>query len=255
MDYIISEGREEPEMAETTITLRERFGYQRVVFEGTAPEVREAIQDMAAGGVNINPALLDLSLKDLYGLDLSRETIGTPVMIESGFFKGSSFICANLNGALLPNGDFQRCNFKMAFMRSTGLEFADLQQANLTRTQAQWSQFFKANLSGVCAKKCDFSYASMQHVNLSGADCSGATFMRTDLRGADLTNTDLRGADLSGTRLNGAKFDGAKLVGAKLEGVVADDATRKALLDAQSKQQATPERQPTDAPVTKQMVR
>ena len=58
----------------------------------------------------------------------------------------------------------------------------------------------------------DLRYADLRDANLSRTVLRGA-----DLRGADLRGTDLRGADLRGANLNGTDLRGADLRGANLD--------------------------------------
>ncbi len=85
------------------------------------------------------------------------------------------FSCANLDGANLND--------------------ADLSRTNLCDVKLSCAMLFGANLSGAV-----LSGADLYHVDLPGADLSGAVLFDADLSGAILNNTTLTGTDLSGCK-------------------------------------------------------
>lgn len=72
-----------------------------------------------------------------------------------------------------------------------------------------------------------FDGQCMRHVNLSGLDLTGASFVGTDLLGAKLQGARLFGVDFSGARLAGADLTGADLTRARLTGASGARATAK----------------------------
>jgi uncharacterized protein YjbI with pentapeptide repeats len=83
----------------------------------------------------------------------------------------------------------------------------------------EWNRWRTANPSVVP----DFSEGHLQHVRLSGANLTAASFRATylgdaDLAGADLANANLAQAYLRGARLTGATLTNASLIEAELSG-------------------------------------
>lgn len=153
---------------------------------------------------NGGPEGLDLTGKNLSGLDLGTEAIigelrsakggeseAYPpwVHVLDGEPRGLNLRLSLLHAALLWDTDLCGAN----------LEGADLRHANLTR----------AKLSTVHAEG-----ARMWMANLAGADLRGA-----DLRRADLHSSNLREGDLSGANLESARLVKAFLYAANLRGV------------------------------------
>ncbi len=96
---------------------------------------------------------------------------------------------------------------------------ANLQYANLEKTDFQGADLRKAYFSGSRLVSAILSGANLQETYLDGADLSNA-----DLTGADLRNSYLSGANLLGAELSRALLAGARLVDARLGGANLSDA-------------------------------
>jgi len=110
----------------------------------------------------------------------------------------------NLNYANLQNFDLQRAHFASAHLRKTYFSDANLQKAN----------FYGAKLEGATLYRAQLQEAILWRADLRGANLSGATLTNADLREAFLQNADLTRANFSGAKLEGANLQGAVLKGA-----------------------------------------
>lgn len=116
---------------------------------------------------------------------------------------GADFAAINvhLNGLDLTYCNLRGCNLN-SFQASEGLfSFADLQGANLSRTNLRSAQFGCADLS-----EAILAGAILTGANLSAADLTGANLSGANLSGADLSNTNLNRALLMGADLSRADF-------------------------------------------------
>lgn len=98
----------------------------------------------------------------------------------------------------------------------TGLQKADLTNAEMSGANLMWASLDGANLSGADLRGADLSGTHLKEANLSGADMRKANLSKADLRHADLERANLFGADLNGANLTGANLFGANLAGANL---------------------------------------
>lgn len=178
--------------------------------EYTAQQILQMIEE--AGG----PENLDLSGKDLSGIDLSPEVIRTElekrrqkdpeakplwVQEEDGRVRGINLKRANLQGA-----ELQRANLQGAWLDGANLQEAELYGANL-----QGAELWKANLQGAW-----LNGANLQGARLEGADLQRASLEVANLLGATLDVANLQGATLWAANLQGATLKWANLQGATL---------------------------------------
>ena len=173
--------------------------------EYTREEILKLIEE------NGGPEGLDLSGKDLSGIDLGREAIAAELEIvrerapdDTPVWHSQETDGINLKGASL----------EAAHLRSAELQGADLKETNLKR----------ADLQGAKLQEVDLSASDLQGADLQGADLRGTGLWLANLQGtqlwlANLQGTSLRGADLRGACLVGLDLEGAGPFGAKsLEG-------------------------------------
>ncbi|GEM_PF-3877253 len=176
----------------------------------------DAILDMVerAG----DPAKVDLSGKDLRGLDLSAELVqrkrrerGWPKNgSEPSWYSGRTG-GLDLSGANLRQAQLWRCNLTGADLWESHLEGAYLGLCNLER-----ADLGKGNLAGADMWEAHLSGAYLRGANLAGVHLPRAKLVGAFLEGANLSGADLKDADLSGAVLAGANLEQANLVGAKL---------------------------------------
>jgi hypothetical protein len=156
--------------------------------------------------------------KDLNFIDLSNTTIqqkareykeghGGQVPPWVGFFHGSTDVPPgiNLSGAILSS------NVEGSRVILLG---AQLQGADLQRSQLQGT-----NLSGAKLQDADLSNTQLRGANLSGAQLQGADLQDAQLQEANLVGARLGGAYLRGARLQRADLRGAEFEEAHLEDV------------------------------------
>jgi hypothetical protein len=153
--------------------------------EEQKPLTREDVLKLIAehGG----PEGLDLSGRNLAGIDLSSHKDDSPLDLHGIIMKGTNLHEANLDSANLQKAT---------------LSGANLQDARLGHANLQGAQFWKSNL---------------QDAFLGDADLQGAMLLSADLQRAALTGN-LQGAVLIDANLQGALMQFAKLQGADLRG-------------------------------------
>jgi len=162
---------------------------------------------------NGGPVRLDLSGKDLSGIDLSRDTIqvelgrvreddpeAEPAWV-GGAANGVSLLAANLQGADLTRANLQGADLRVAKLRGARLERANLQDSILRGVKFQRADLWGADLRGADLEVADLREANLARANLRGAylaraNLQGANLMRANLQGATLTRADLQGAYL-----------------------------------------------------------
>ncbi|MBI2917860.1 MAG: pentapeptide repeat-containing protein [Chloroflexi bacterium] len=188
-----------------------------------------------------DPAHLDLSGKDLRGLDLGAEAVrrkrqergwpknGSEPPWYSGRTGGLDLSGANLREtqlwrANLAGADLWEARLEGAFLGSCRLEHADLGKGNLSGADL-WEAHLNgaylrgANLAGAHMPQAKLVGAFLEGADLSGADLKDADLSRAILEGADLRQANLVGAKLHGADVKGANFQNAHLESAHLEGV------------------------------------
>jgi uncharacterized protein YjbI with pentapeptide repeats len=189
---------------------------------------------------NRGPEGLDLSRKDLSGIDLSREAIkaelrkalksapgATPVWYSEST-GGINLEGARLSEADLGEADLTRANLFRADLWAVNLIDAKLIQANLIEANLGEAYLWEANLHGanLCRAhlaRADLTEADLAETNLAkaglrGADLTEANLAETNLARADLSGADLIGAELSEADLREANLTAANLTRASLRG-------------------------------------
>ena len=195
--------------------------------EYTTHQILEMIE------ANEGPDGLDLSGKDLSGIDLHRATIlkewrkidetteVTPVwckMDPEGYLVGidlrrvnlvganlqnAVMVCADLQQAQLDSTALQGANLALANLREAFLVEANLQEIDLESADLRGANLHKANLQGahlwsVKLEEAELGLANLQRADLAGANLRGITFVRTNLERAVLQFANLTRADLTG---------------------------------------------------------
>ena len=97
--------------------------------------------------------------------------------------------------------------------------FENFRQAVETAVKNKVS-LYGANLDGANLSRTDLSGANLIRANMTRADLSGANLSGANLRGANLSGANLDGADLGGANLRGADLTGADLCGANLKNTI-----------------------------------
>jgi uncharacterized protein YjbI with pentapeptide repeats len=118
---------------------------------------------------------------------------------------------------VLASGLDPYTDFVKADLSGMNLAGVDLSGYNLSGANLQ-----DANLKGAFLRRANLSGANLQGVgldraNLSGAKLIGAIFNRARLTHANLRITNLEGADLEAANMDSADFRGANLTGANLK--------------------------------------
>jgi uncharacterized protein YjbI with pentapeptide repeats len=217
-----------------------------------------------------NPAPVDLSGRDLRGLDL-REFYLFGVNLEGADLRDSDLSGnrslhlprARADGARLVKSALLQASearLRKAVLTEARFNTIDLQRADCTGADLTGAQGYQVNAVEAIFARARLTLADLHEGKLAGADFTGADLSRADLRqadlakaklakanlrgadlskaslaGADLTRADLREttlveADLTGATLAGADFTGANVVSVKLDG--ADTSKAKGLAAA-----------------------
>lgn len=177
----------------------------------------------------------DLDGASLVGADLRGARIQcadlTEVMLTENRVKAhcpsaqrARFDRARLNGAKLSGADFTDASFDEADLEAveapvalfTGASFssARLDKADLTGgVNLNGANFLLATLQGV-----DLTGAQMQFADFTSAQLQGAVISHANLRGALLRDANLEAADLSKSKLQGADMNGAVVAAADMRG-------------------------------------
>jgi uncharacterized protein YjbI with pentapeptide repeats len=146
---------------------------------------------------------------------------------------------------LWGNPSFENADLRGAYLADSGLSkfplfFANLSEADLSRTDLQHALLFGTNFTKANLQDADLTEAELLEANFSSADLTSANLQKADLaevkfdsatlrssnlQGANLKDASLIGADLTGANLTGSKLEGANFGGAKLTGVQIDQDT------------------------------
>lgn len=158
---------------------------------------------------NNGPKELDLSGRDLSGLDLSSEALQA-LMKRRGITlvddipvwvfpctSGRMLIGLNLGRVNLQGANLQRTNFHGADLTRADLQGADLRDAclravNLYRADLRSAKLWRADMRGAIASLANFSGASLYRV----------LFENTQMVGTDLSDALFESTNLSEVRLN-----------------------------------------------------
>jgi uncharacterized protein YjbI with pentapeptide repeats len=147
-----------------------------------------------------------------------EESVFTNSVLNDAEFIGSGTILA---GAKFEYSDLRRSSFREANLNEACLFHANLEFAELYKTQ-----FVKANLEG----------ATLANANLRQANLHKANLIDADLKSANINNADLTNADLSGANIEGADFTNADLDKTKFNNSIykKNEITLKSLLKARN---------------------
>ena len=140
--------------------------------------------DIYAWGANLSGA--DLTFMNLRGATLPFTDLSFADLtgVSDAFF--AYFNDANLERAILSDGDFNNAFFTNANLNNSDLSFA---------------VFFNAYFANASMSNADLGGADLAFANLRNADLTGAVLTEAILDDADLTGADLTGADLTGAYL------------------------------------------------------
>ncbi len=190
--------------------------------EYTREEILKLIEE------NGGPGGLDLSGKDLSGIDLGREAVEpelekarerapeeTPVWY-SELTEGVDLEGADLREASLYSAQLQRADLWYAKLQGADLDDANLEEAELGCANLQGATLCSANLQGVYLAGADLQGADLRGANLQRAYLRHTNLQRGDLAGASLQEAGLYEAQLEGANLRDADLQGANLWGANL---------------------------------------
>jgi len=193
-----------------------------------SPYTTRDILDMIEA--NGGPEGLNLSFRDLRGIDLSWQTIRAelervrkygppgpdPVWVSDVWTLGINLHRADLFGADLQGADLTRANLQGALLEHANLQEASLWGANLQGADLSFAILHRADLWGAKLQGAGLTRAGLQGANLGNANLQGAILLNANLQKAELERADLQGAELCDFDLQGASLEFAYLQGADL---------------------------------------
>jgi uncharacterized protein YjbI with pentapeptide repeats len=174
---------------------------------------------------------LDLSGRDLTGIDLSRDRIqreleatrrDNPQASPAWWFdytQGITMSGANLREAILMYADLEGADLTRADLRGADLTGANLKGATLWRANLARADLNRANLVGANLGSADLERAHLRGANLEGSSLRGTSLPRVDLSDANLWQAELSFADIEKGNLTSANLKGADLLESNLKGV------------------------------------
>ncbi|MCF6251329.1 MAG: pentapeptide repeat-containing protein [Methylococcaceae bacterium] len=125
----------------------------------------------------------------------------------------------NTKGLNLKGRDLQFANFQDAVLSKADLRDTKLQGANLSEANLQGTNLSEAKLQGAVLYKANLQSANLRWTKLQNADLSRGNLQGAVLRGANLQNANLRSAKLQGAVLREANLQNADLRWTKLQGM------------------------------------
>lgn len=154
--------------------------------------------------------LTDFDMRKLSSLSGQRLTAVRAIRTT---FAGIDMRSVEMQGAVLDQSDFRKCDISNSDMRGSSFKGAVFDRADLVRTNLLPLSFKKKDGTEMRVG-CVFDGGSFRHANLQEARLMMASFKNADLSfsslaGADLRQVDFRGAVLEDTDLSGALLDGA----------------------------------------------
>ena len=167
------------------------------------------------------PQRLDLSNRNLKGIDLSPTEDGTVLDLHGIILRNANLEGAKLQRALLLYANLQESRIWNANLQGAVLEYTNLQGADLLQANLQEAELIRANLQQARLTDANMQGAFLPYANLQGADLrmanlQGAFLQDANLQGANLVNANLKGATLEEAKLQGADLRYASLSKAKL---------------------------------------
>lgn len=126
--------------------------------------------------------------------------------------------CVNLERStltgLVSEANLSRGNLYEARLPGASLENVDLRGADLRRAKLTSATLSEVDLRGADLSGAVLGKGLLTNVSLDGAQLAGADLRAASLTHVDFTNADLRGADLAGATLSDSDLRGARMQGA-----------------------------------------
>ena len=177
--------------------------------EYTREEILKLIKE------NGGPEGLDLSGKDLSGIDLGREAIAAELekFQQTNLYETPVWYSEKTKGINLQGAKLQRASLWYAKLQRAQLWYANLQGAFLWYADLQGANLEDANLQG----------AFLSYANLREADLLGVNLQGSELRYSHLEKVDLFGAEsLEGAYFYNAFFDDTRMRRGQLGGAIGE---------------------------------
>jgi len=184
-----------------------------VMSEYTREEILKMIEE------NGGPENLDLSGKDLSGIDLSKGAIAQELVKYQEEYPRNTpvWFWEETGGVNLQWATLRKINLWGAHLEGATLQKAHLQKARLPKAHLQRATLWGTRLEGACLQEAFLQEAILWEAHLEGANLYGAHFQGANLwgshlQGAILQRAHLEKVDLSvAASLAEAYFNGAFL--------------------------------------------
>lgn len=166
------------------------------------PEFDKALSEGKKDFKNLDMRSVDLNGHSLTGMD----------------FSGSTFAGQNLDGIKFDGAKANRADFKKCSLNGTSFVQADLQGADFKNSQAPSAS---VNFKGSNLAEADMKYMKVPGADMEAANLVRSNFYKSELKGANLLNVKDQGAQFNHANMEGAKIDGNqhKHKGASFTGV------------------------------------
>ncbi|WP_173513874.1 pentapeptide repeat-containing protein [Sinorhizobium psoraleae] len=111
---------------------------------------------------------------------------------------------------MLSEADLESAN-----LFKTNFTLTDLRRANLKSANLEKAKLVRASLVGASAEKANFAQVEAHRANFAGISAKGASFVNAELQRADFSQARLTDANFEKAELGRATFHGAKLKGTR----------------------------------------
>jgi uncharacterized protein YjbI with pentapeptide repeats len=194
---------------------------------------------------SVNISGLDFSGCSLHNARLEKTNL------SGAHIEGASFFGADLQGAILEGCHMEGTRFDSAILSKARLRGAQGKKPVFLQADLRWADLGGeyTHFNGADFSEAKLIYASLDHMDLTGAKFDHAVMRAANLRGAKLRGAEFKwacmeeaflyDADIEDAWLNHARLSGAYLEQAKLKGTHLEDADmRWAWLDGASLEDA-----------------
>ncbi len=126
-------------------------------------------------------------------------------------FKGASLFSTQFMGSKMDGADFTKARVAADFSRAS-LKDADFTDADLAADMTNQSMglmrgvFRSTDLEGASFENANLARVVFEYAKLNGANLRGANLMGSELAGADLTGADVTGANFNEADVNSARL-------------------------------------------------
>ncbi|MEM7726593.1 MAG: pentapeptide repeat-containing protein [Cyanobacteria bacterium P01_A01_bin.45] len=134
--------------------------------------------------------------------------------VSTSFARVKALQDLNKYGVSLKGLDVPGAYLSEIYLANAQLNFADLSRTNMTYANLKEANLCDAQLEGTNLSRASLREANLTYANLNSAQLEGANLLRANLSYADLSSTDMGNVNLKDAKLNYANLNGSMLEGA-----------------------------------------